>query len=163
LNEAVAKAGYASPCPSGGKVGYIPFLLGGGANSLAGMYGVASDSLVSARVITSKGIIEVSAEEEKELFWGLKGAGWFFGVVVEVTVKIYKLENEVISWTVLYSAEKVVEVAGVLEGVVNGIDGRSSGMCAIVAPPGGTKVSFHILEKKRRGGIETDATYVYSR
>ncbi|KUJ14527.1 FAD-binding domain-containing protein [Mollisia scopiformis] len=157
LNIAVAKAGFVIQSPSGGGVGYIPFMLGGGSNQLAGMYGMACDSLVSAKVVTAtKGLVIASATENEDLFWALKGAGQFFGLVVEVTMKIYKLESTITSWTCFFLESQVGEVAGVLEKVINGVDGMSPGMCAIVAPPGQTRPMLMVSVTNLRPEAEAE-------
>lgn len=144
LNVAVANAGFAIQSPSGSRVGYIPFMLGGGSTYLAGMYGMAADSLVSARVVTAtKGLVIASEEENSDLFWALKGAGQFFGLVTEVTMKIYRLEHPITSWTCIFLPTQIQEVADVLDEVVNGCDALSPGMCAVLAPPGQNKVRRH--------------------
>lgn len=142
LNVAVANEGFVIPSPSGSSVSYIGFMLGGGSSYLAGMYGMAVDSLVSAKVVAAKrGLVIANEEENPDLFWGLKGAGQFFGIVAEVTMRIYKLEHPITSWTLIFLPGQVEAVAGVLDEVVNGCDARSPGMCAVMAPPGQKKVS----------------------
>lgn len=160
LNIAVASEGFVVQSPTGGAVGYIPFLLGGGSSILAGMYGMAVDSLVSAKVITAtKGLVTAAADENPDLFWALKGAGQFFGVVVEVTVNIYKLEWPVISWTCIFLPGQIEEVAGALEGVVNGADAFSPGMCAVLVLPGQTKVTLRSFIETQERRLTTAATH----
>jgi len=140
LNVAVANAGFVIPSPSGSGVCYIPFMLGGGSTYLAGMYGMAVDSLVSARVVTAtKGLVTCSEKENPDLFWALKGAGQFFGIVTSVTMRIYRLEHPITSWTCIFLPSQIEAVTEVLEERVNGVDALSPGMCAVMAPPGQTK------------------------
>lgn len=123
-------------------MGYIPFLLGGGNTWLSGMYGLAIDNLLSARVVTaSKGLVTASATENPDLFWALKGAGQFFGLVTEVTVQIYPMEQKITTWTCIFKAEQIKDVAEVVEKLANGLDSaKSPGMAGVMAPPGQTKV-----------------------
>lgn len=68
--------------------------LGGGVGRYQGMFGLVIDDLISARLITAKGkIVEASATKNAELFWGLKGAGANFGIVIEATFKLHKAPN----------------------------------------------------------------------
>ena len=104
---------------------------------------MAVDSLVSARVVTTKGTVVCSEAENQELFWAIKGAGQFFGVVTEVTMKIYPLKEEEgpLSWTVIFPAAKMKEVAAVLDDVSRGEQvARSPGVAMVLAFPGQDKV-----------------------
>lgn len=143
LNEALSSINFHLPTPTGGGVAFIPFMLGGGSSPLSGMYGMASDSLLSARVVTASGEIALASEDEnKELFWALKGAGQFFGVVTEVTMRMYEVENEITSFTLFYLPHQIENVAKELEHLINSDKTtRSTGMAAVLAPSGKTDVS----------------------
>jgi FAD/FMN-containing dehydrogenase len=143
LNIAVGNAGFCIQSPSGGQVGFVPFLLGGGSTYLAGMYGMAVDSLISAKIVTaSRGLVVASEEENQDLFWALKGAGQFFGVVVEVKMRIFPLKEKITSWTCIFPPNVVKELASTLEKVVNEAHISSPGMCAIMESPGQSKVCY---------------------
>ncbi|KIM94075.1 hypothetical protein OIDMADRAFT_136488 [Oidiodendron maius Zn] len=69
-------------------------LLGGGHGYLQGFYGLISDNLISARVVLATGdVISVSATQNSDLFWALQGAGHNFGIVTEVTSRIYDVPS----------------------------------------------------------------------
>jgi FAD/FMN-containing dehydrogenase len=110
---------------------------------MTGMYGLAIDQLISARVITAtKGLVTASEIENEDLFWALKGAGQFFGLVTEVTVKMFPFEQNITTWTCIFLPSQVKEVGAVLETLAHGPEAsRSPGMTAIMAPPGQTNVS----------------------
>lgn len=142
FNVAVAKAGFYTPSAGASAVGYIPFLLGGGLSWLNGIYGLAVDNLLSTRIMTAtKGLVNASETENSDLFWALKGAGQFFGIVTEVTTKVFPIEESMVSWVCIYPPSQVKDVGEVLERLANGQNAaRSPGMAAIMVPPGQTKV-----------------------
>jgi FAD/FMN-containing dehydrogenase len=73
--------------------------LGGGHGRHQGLYGLVSDNILSASLVTASGaLITVSSTQHPELYWALRGAGHNFGVVVEVKLKIYD-QQEADMWT----------------------------------------------------------------
>jgi FAD/FMN-containing dehydrogenase len=54
--------------------GIAGLTLGGGLGWLMGKYGVAADNLMAAEVVTAQGeVVRASADENSDLFWGLRG------------------------------------------------------------------------------------------
>lgn len=55
---------------------------------------MVADSLLSVRLVTATGeLITVSTTQNSDLFWGLRGAGMNYGIVVSATYKVYDLTN----------------------------------------------------------------------
>lgn len=68
--------------------------LGGGIGRYQALHGLLIDHLISARVVTASGdLITASRTENTDLFWALRGAGVFFGIVVEATYRLHDLTN----------------------------------------------------------------------
>ncbi|MET0861148.1 MAG: BBE domain-containing protein, partial [Microbacterium sp.] len=81
-------------------VGVGGLTLGGGIGWMARAWGLASDQLVGAQLVTATGdLLEVSADAEPELFWALRGGGGNFGVVTRFDFQAHPLTSVV--WTVL--------------------------------------------------------------
>ncbi|KAI0396020.1 hypothetical protein F5Y17DRAFT_456345 [Xylariaceae sp. FL0594] len=75
-------------------VGAIPYFLGGGASITSSITGYGSDQILGARMIDATGkFINVTEEAEPDLLYAIRGAGQFFGLVTELTIKIRPLKE----------------------------------------------------------------------
>jgi FAD/FMN-containing dehydrogenase len=82
-----------------GCVSVVGPALGGGHGLLQGQYGLVADQIVSVRLVLGSGeVVGVSETERADLFWALRGAGHNFGVVSELTVRVYDMEEGKGEW-----------------------------------------------------------------
>ncbi|UKZ70762.1 uncharacterized protein TrAtP1_011732 [Trichoderma atroviride] len=84
-------------CPT---VGVSGFILGGGLGPFTRSFGMGCDTLAEATVVTADGnLVTVKESDDRnsregKLFWALQGAGGGnFGVVVQMKLKVQKLQN----------------------------------------------------------------------
>lgn len=71
-------------------VGYVGWATHGGYGILSPNYGLGADQILGARVVNAQGEI-IDADEK--LLKGIRGGGGTFGVIVELTIKVYPLER----------------------------------------------------------------------
>lgn len=72
-------------------VGYTGWATLGGYGPLTFHYGLGVDQIIGARIVNARGEVENANEE---LLVGIRGGGGSLGVIVELTIKVYPV-NEV--------------------------------------------------------------------
>ena len=73
-----------------GTVGYVGWATLGGYGPMSANFGLGCDQIVAAKLVTAEGKL---IEADEELLKAVRGAAPTFGVVVEVTVKVYPLKE----------------------------------------------------------------------
>ena len=80
--------------------------LGGGFGWISRKHGLSVDNLLSAEVVTVNGqLVTASAEENPDLFWGIRGGGGNFGIVTSLTFQCAEIGTEVYSGMIIKKFE----------------------------------------------------------
>lgn len=106
LDRATQAHGLAVPLGSVTHTGIAGLTLGGGFGWLMRKHGLTSDNLVAAEVVTADGkVVEATAIEHPDLFWGLQGGGGNFGIVTDFAYRLHRVGPTVVSGLVLWALD----------------------------------------------------------
>jgi FAD/FMN-containing dehydrogenase len=98
---------------------------------------VTCESLISAEVVTADGrVVRASADENPELFWGLRGGGGNFGVVTEFEFELHPVGPIIAAGMLLYPRAQAREVIrNYRDFIAQAPDAIGGGVALITAPP----------------------------
>jgi FAD/FMN-containing dehydrogenase len=117
------------------RTGIAGLTLGGGIGWLMRKYGATCDNLLSARIVTAEGrIVRASADENQDLFWGVRGGGGNFGIAIELGYRLHEVGPE-LGGTIYYPAERTRELLRFYRDYVQAIPDELTTMFVIMAIP----------------------------
>jgi hypothetical protein len=75
-------------------VGAVSYTLGGGLGLLSRQYGHAADHVLGFDLVTADGrLLQVSADQHPDLFWGVRGSKGNLGIVTSIKVRLFPVER----------------------------------------------------------------------
>jgi FAD/FMN-containing dehydrogenase len=125
---------------TGGRVsstGVAGFTLGSGSGWLERKMGLAADNLRAARVLTADGeIVTASPTQNSDLYWGLRGGGGNFGIVVEFEFALRPVGPIVLGGLMLWPRARAAEVMRTYREIMRDApDALCGGLVLFSAPP----------------------------
>lgn len=119
LDPPCQRHGLATPGGTFGDTGVAGLTLGGGVGHLLGLHGLTLDNLLAATVVTANGaVVPASESENAELFWALRGGGGNFGVVVDFTFQLHRVDR-LLGGLLLYDLNEVEPVVAAWRGLMS--------------------------------------------
>jgi hypothetical protein len=111
LDAETQKFGLALPTGIISETGIAGLTLGGGLGWLGRKYGLTIDNLISAEIVTAKGIkLIASSKENPDLFWALRGGGGNFGIVTTFEFQLHDVGPELFCGLRVYPFENALEI-----------------------------------------------------
>ena len=111
---------------------------GGGFGRVTRRFGLSVDNLLSVDVVTADGEFRhASADENPDLFWGVRGGGGNFGIVTSFEFRLHPMRRRIIGGTLMYPLARAREVLHVWADYgKQAPDDLALGL-VIIQPPGG--------------------------
>jgi FAD/FMN-containing dehydrogenase len=96
--------------------GIAGLTLGGGFGLLCRKFGLAIDNLISADIVTSDGKLRtVSATQEPDLFWAIRGGGGNFGIVTSFEYQLHEV-GPMLAGLIAYPLPQATQSCGAPRG-----------------------------------------------
>jgi FAD/FMN-containing dehydrogenase len=123
------------------------FTLGGGFGRLNRKYGLALDNLVGAEIVTADGTVRtISADQEPDLFWAIRGGGGNFGVVTRFVYQLHPFNRTLLSGMLIWPIEQAKQVLDFYRGWYHGLsDEMYVGPSLLTTPEGQSVLAFEVV------------------
>jgi FAD/FMN-containing dehydrogenase len=111
LDKETQAFGLAAPSGIVTHTGVAGLTLGGGIGWIQRKHGLSIDKLRRVDVVTADGeFVTASADENQELFWGMRGAGSNFGIVTEFEFELVPVGPTILAGPIFWKMEDSPEV-----------------------------------------------------
>jgi FAD/FMN-containing dehydrogenase len=117
--------------------GIAGLTLGGGFGNLARKHGLAIDNLVSVDLVTADGRLRtVSADQEPDLFWAIRGGGGNFGIATSFEYRLHEV-GPILAGLIAYPLPQALQVLRGVNDVVSGAPDELMVTAAFLTTPEG--------------------------
>jgi FAD/FMN-containing dehydrogenase len=117
--------------------------LGGGLGRLARMYGLTSDNLLSADIVTADGrFLRTSEDENPGLFWGLRGGGGNFGIVTALEYRLHPFGPDILGCTAMYPMDQARDVLSFINEFAPTAHRELTMSGVMIMPPNGKAIAI---------------------
>ena len=141
LDAATHPHGLVVPAGIFTKTGIAGLTLGGGVGWLVRKYGLTCDNVLSFRIVTADGkVLTASANDNEDLFWGLRGGGGNFGVVLEFTYQTHPLTT-VLGGLLIHSQSRAGEVLRYYRDFMENAPDELTAYAAMLHSPDGDAIA----------------------
>jgi len=135
VSALAGQAGQSGLSGSSSEVGVVGYTLGGGLGSLGRKWGLASNSVRAAEVVTADGeLVRADRDNEPDLFWALRGGGGSFGVVTALEFELYPVP-EIYAGMLAWPWERSTEVLQAWREWLPGLPGEISSSARLLQVP----------------------------
>jgi len=122
LDDATLAQGLVTTAGVVSHTGVGGYTLGGGFGRLNRKFGLTIDNLLAAEIVTADGKVhEVSADNEPDLFWAIRGGGGNFGAVSRFKYQLHPFDRNVLSGLIVWPIDQARDVLEFYAGWQGGL------------------------------------------
>ncbi len=147
LDDATLAQGLVTTAGVVSHTGVGGYTTGGGFGRLNRMYGLTIDNLIGAEIITADGQVRrVSADNEPDLFWAIRGGGGNFGVVTQFDFQLHDFDRNVFSGMIIWPIAQAREVLEFYADWQGGLSREMyTGPAMITHPEAGNVIAMEVV------------------
>jgi FAD/FMN-containing dehydrogenase len=135
--------------------GIAGLTLGGGFGYMMGKYGLSTDNLLSAEVVTADGVVRTASDNgDADLFWAIRGGGGNFGVVTSFEYRLHEVGPTVTGGMVIHQFEAAPELLRHYRSVRPSLSEDVTAFAGLVQAPDGSGTKLAGLVVGHVGPIE---------
>lgn len=141
-HEAMAY-GLVTPMGTVSHTGVGGLVTGGGFGRVARRFGLSIDNLVGVDVVTADGQFHrANANENADLFWGVRGGGGNFGIVTSFEFRLHPMQRRVVGGRIMFPIAKAREGLALFADYARQAPDDLDLGCAMAQPPGNAPGMF---------------------
>jgi hypothetical protein len=119
--------------------------LGGGFGRVARRFGLALDNVRAVDIVTAGGeFLHASAEENPELYWGVRGGGGNFGIVTAFEFDLHPMQRQVIGGLLVFPMAQAKQVFTFYSEYESEAPDELYLSCAIASNPRVQGIAFNV-------------------
>jgi FAD/FMN-containing dehydrogenase len=153
VDTATGEHGLATPSGIIATTGVGGLTLGGGLGHLTRKHGLAIDNLLEAEMVLASGeLVRVSADENPDLYWAIRGGGGNFGVVTSFVFRLHEV-GTIIGGPTFWPVEQGAEVLTAYRDFISEAPRELNGFFAFASVPPGPPFPEEIHLRKVCGVV----------
>ena len=155
LNRETQLHGLATTGGVVGTTGIAGLTLGGGLGWLMPKYGLALDNLRSAELVLADGtVLRVSADENPDLFWAIRGGGGNFGIAASLEYQLHKVGPMITGGVVAHPLPRALDALRFFRDTCNSLPDEAMLVAALQTAPDGSNAKIAAIVGSHCGSIE---------
>ncbi len=155
LNRETQLHGLATTGGVVGTTGIAGLTLGGGLGWLMPKYGLALDNLRSAELVLADGtVLRVSADENPDLFWAIRGGGGNFGIAASLEYQLHEVGPMITGGVVVHPLPRALDALRFFRDTCDSLPDEAMLVAALQTAPDGSNAKIAAIVGGHCGSLE---------